>query len=149
MKEITIIIFLLAQAASLNAYACSCKKGTTTQKYQKASKVFIAHITSTKEIINNRSGEPYFKGNHIKAVYNVKEIFKGSPVNGGSITDRVYNGINCSLAIVAGQDYIIFQYDSNRISTCNGSTYYGNKHSDKIISTLKMLRQRHEKKHNK
>ena len=111
--------------------------------------MFIAHITSTKEIINNRSGEPYFKGNHIKAVYNVKEIFKGSPVNGGSITDRVYTGINCSLAIVAGQDYIIFQYDSNRISTCNGSTFYGNKHSDKIINTLKMLRHRHEKKHNK
>ena len=132
-----------------SAYACSCKKSTVTQKYEKSSKVFIAHITSTEEIVNDKSNENDFNKRYIKATYNVKEVFKGSPINGGSVTDRVYRGANCSVGIMAGLDYVIFQYSSNEISVCNGTTYYGSEHSEKVVRTLKMLRHYEQKKHNK
>jgi hypothetical protein len=131
------------------AIACSCLQSTTTQKYEASTMVFIAHITMTEEMLGDKKSENYLSKRYIKARYDVKEIFKGFPINGGIIYDSIYLGGNCSVGIIPGHEYIVFQNSSNEISICNGTTSYRKDDNSFTLRTLKMLRHRNEKTHNK
>ena len=139
MKELSLITTAILMFATGSALACSCMKTELGAKYNEASMVFLGHITIAKEITNDPEVKKSKSANYIEATYKVIEVFKGKPVDGGSIIDGVYTGGSCAVGMLPGVDYIIFNNANNSVSICNGTKFYNSVKDVELINKLRVL----------
>jgi len=124
------------------AGACSWDRTVTDQeRFRAARSVFIAHVMRTEEVERSAADqdEPM-----IQATVRVLESFKGLPPADGKIRSRVFGGGNCTIPILAGNDYLIFLRDDLPVSFPGGSRLLSSLRDDlqdeETKQILKMLR---------
>jgi len=131
-------IFLAAMLLlfSTAANACIAEWLTLEQRFDKASSVFIAHITKAEVT----QAPPTTFGETIEATFRPGEIFKGDVPASRTLTGVTYSNGNCSIPFLPGLDYLVFLYgNSNRFMLPYGGGPIG-KDPDSVLAQLRKLK---------
>jgi hypothetical protein len=113
-------VFTISLLTAYGASACSWQKTTYEDKFRRAISIFTARVVRTEE-----KAEPSADIVDDRVVYatiKVVEMFKGQPPADGKIRSRVFSNGNCTIPIMAGNDYLIFLYDDSFVGFPGGST---------------------------
>jgi hypothetical protein len=118
---------LLAVTGAANA--CSSLEGPPTEEqlFAKASAVFLAHVVRTEE---TQGANPLLVSHPtsamVDATFRVIEVLKGEPPADGKVRSLVYGAGNCSVALLAGLDYLVFLQDGNFVLWPGGTMAFFN-----------------------
>ena len=118
--RIGFFVFTISLLTVYGASACSWQETTYEDKFRRAISIFTAHVVSTEEKV-----EPSADSLDDRLVYGtvkVVEMFKGQPPADGKIKSGVFSNGNCTIPIMAGNDYLIFLYDDSLVDFPGGST---------------------------
>lgn len=106
----TLLVLMLADAGLACSRAPGLPEPTDEDLFRSASAVFVAHLTRTEEaeMKDPDTGKPPpIVIGHFRLI----ETLKGSPPANGTVRDLVYGPGNCSLGLLAGNDYVFFLQD--------------------------------------
>src|ERR1700756_3382819 len=92
-----------------SGYACSRMPPVPTEEelFSQASSVFVAHLTSVKEISAPDDVKSAYE-NIIEGSFSTIELIKGEPPANGKVRSAPYGYGNCTIPFLAGADYIFF-----------------------------------------
>jgi len=141
----TLLLSLLALAPGI-ALACSTlgPPPTDEELFEKASTVFVAHITKTEEVTLSfplSTAPTPVPG--VEGTFRVVEILKGKPPEDAKVQDLVFGPGNCSLGLFAGLDYLFFLRGDKWVLWPTGSRAFINLQGtepQKIIEQLRKLK---------
>lgn len=139
------LLTLLALAPGF-AIACSTlgPPPTDDELFEKASAVFVAHVTKTEEVtlsFPSSSAPAAVPG--VEGTFRVLEILKGKPPEDARVQDLVFGPGNCSLGLFAGLDYLFFLRGDKWVLWPTGSRAFINLQGtepQKILEHLRKLK---------
>jgi hypothetical protein len=106
------------QACSRNPFE---REPTEEELFSQARSVFVAHLTSVKEVAAPESVKEYYQ-NIIEGNVTIIEIIKGTPPLDGKVRSMPYGYGNCTIPFLVGADYLFFlSSDDEYISFLAGS----------------------------
>jgi hypothetical protein len=135
---------LFCVVAASNGYPCSRDPNTPAptpeELFAQAATVFVAHVIKVQEMM--ASNMEKHEAGTVQATFRAIEILKGSPPSSSYVMSDAYSYGNCTLALLAGADYIFFMKDDNdHINSLEGSTGpILNLHATQVQSLLEKLR---------
>lgn len=104
-------IVLVLLAGNSGGFACSRAPGTPqpTQEelFSEASAVFVAHLVRVEEIETAAQAKDGLA--KIEGTVRVIEVLKGSPPASNKIKSLTFGPGNCTIPLLAGSDYVLFQ----------------------------------------
>ncbi|CCD98968.1 hypothetical protein [Bradyrhizobium sp. STM 3809] len=102
----------LAQISPATACSSMSPPSTEEELFSRASVVFVAHLTSVREIDAPDDMKAAYK-QIIEASVQTIEVIKGKPPEDGKLRSGPFGYGNCTLPLLAGADYIFFLQDQN------------------------------------
>jgi hypothetical protein len=126
MKQYAILIAgSLSLVLAMPAMACSSLKPfpTEDQLFASSSAVFLAHLQRVEEVGSVTPNTEHGAGNGDKIVegtFRLLETIKGQPPADNKIKSLAYGTGNCSLPLLAGNDYLFFLESDNFVLLWHG-----------------------------
>jgi hypothetical protein len=143
--RIGFFVFIISLLTTYGASACSWRETTYEDKFRRAISIFTAHVVSTEEKVEPSAD--IMDGRVIYATVKVVEMFKGQPPADGRVKSGVFSNGNCTIPIMAGNDYLIFLYEDSLVHFPGGSTLLASLKADlqdeqtkRLLRILKHLR---------
>ena len=140
MLPCRILIFLVS-LLSIPAFACKYPELSQSDLFEKRDNIFHAVILKTEYVAGDDNDN--YKHGYIVATYKKIENFKGNMPEIGTVKDRIYEGGNCSLGIMAGVHYVLMPTADGFVLRPSGTWWhrgYGNIPTVDREKELRMLR---------
>ena len=135
--------FASALFALVSGHALACSTlgppPTDEEQFNKASAVFVGHVTKTEEVSLSFNGMPT-KVPAVEGTVRVVEVLKGEPPADGKVQDLVFGPGNCSLGLFAGLDYLFFLHGDKWVLWPGGSKTFININGTEPRQLLEKLR---------
>jgi hypothetical protein len=113
-------------AASANA--CSCTDANLEEQLGHASQVFVARVTSVRDLMDERTRERMRAGEEIdgdseyglRATYSVLRTIKGDATAVHELSTG-YNSAECGIHLYPGNTYLVLTDESGHVGLCGGT----------------------------